>query len=68
MKDFKLKDEYDFSTAVRARFYKPKKTPTTLRLDDDILLILKKQALELKLPYQSLINSILRKHCNALLK
>jgi hypothetical protein len=28
---------------VRGRFYKPKKIPTTMKLDDDILLFFKKQ-------------------------
>lgn len=43
------------------RFYKPKKVPTTLRLDDDILLYFKKKASEQKVPYQTLINAYLRK-------
>lgn len=42
--DFNLKKEYDFSKGIRGRFYRPKKVPTTIRLDDDddILLFLKK--------------------------
>ena len=36
--EFEMLDEYDFSDAVRGRFYKPKKVPTTIRLDNDILL------------------------------
>ncbi len=63
--DYELKDHYDFSNAIRGRFYRPKKIPTSLRLDDDVLVILKKEASEKKIPYQTLINSLLREHCKA---
>ena len=53
-------DEYDFSDGVRGRFYKPTKVPTTMRLDNDVLLFLKKQASEKKIAYQTLINNLLR--------
>ncbi len=59
--DFELKEDYDFSDGVRGRFYKPKKIPTTLRLDNDIILYFKKRASEEKVPYQALINALLRK-------
>jgi len=59
--EYEMKDEYDFSGGVRGRFYKPKKIPTTLRLDDDIILYFKKKASEQKVPYQTLINAYLRK-------
>ncbi|MBN2826165.1 MAG: BrnA antitoxin family protein [Campylobacterales bacterium] len=59
--DYEIKEEYDFSGGVRGRFYKPKKVPTTLRLDDDIVLYFKKRASEEKVPYQTLINALLRK-------
>jgi predicted DNA binding CopG/RHH family protein len=59
--DYEMQDEYDFSDGVRGRFYEPKKIPTTLRLDNDIILYFKKLASEQKVPYQSLINSLLRK-------
>lgn len=59
--EFEMKDEYDFSGGIRGRFYKPKKVPTTLRLDDDIILYFKKKASEQKVPYQTLINAFLRK-------
>ena len=58
--DFELKDNYDFSDGIRGRFYKPKKIPTSMRLDNDILIFLKKQASEKKIAYQTLINSLLR--------
>lgn len=60
--DFELKDDYDFSSGVRGRFYKPKKVPISLRLDNDILLFLKKEASEKKIAYQGLINTLLREH------
>ena len=60
--EYEMLDEYDFSDAVRGRFYKPKKVPTTIRLDNDILLFLKKQANEKKIAYQTLINNLLREY------
>lgn len=39
--DYELPDEIDFSHAARGRFYQPKKVPTTIHLDDDILLFFK---------------------------
>ncbi|MDD5360304.1 MAG: BrnA antitoxin family protein [Sulfurovaceae bacterium] len=63
--NYEMKEEYDFSGGVRGRFYKPKKIPTTLRLDDDIILYFKKRASEEKVPYQTLINAFLRKELKA---
>lgn len=57
---FEMKDSYDFSSGVRGRFYQPKKVSTTIRLDNDILLFLKKKASEDHIGYQTLINSLLR--------
>jgi predicted DNA binding CopG/RHH family protein len=59
--DYEMLDEYDFSGGIRGRFYKPKKVPVSLRLDNDIVLYFKKLASEKKVPYQTLINSLLRK-------
>jgi len=58
--DFELKEEYDFSKGVRGRLYRPRKISTSMRLDNDILLYLKKIASEKKIGYQTLINNILR--------
>ena len=58
--EFELKSEYDFSKGIRGRFYRPKKISTSMRLDNDILLYLKKIASEKKIGYQTLINTILR--------
>lgn len=60
--DFELTDNYDFTGGIRGRFYKPKKVPTSMRLDDDILLFLKKEASEKRIAYQTLINNLLREH------
>ena len=65
--NYELEDNYDFTGGVRGRFYKPKKAPITLRLDDDIILFLKKEASEKKVPYQTLINSLLREHTQAIM-
>jgi uncharacterized protein (DUF4415 family) len=66
--DYEMLDEYDFSDGVRGRFYKPTKVPTTMRLDNDILLFLKKQASEKKIAYQTLINNLLREYMQNRLK
>ena len=58
--NFKMKKEYDFSRGTRGRFYSPKKISTTIRLDDDVLLYLKKLASIKKIRYQTLLNGILR--------
>ena len=59
--DYEMEDEYDFSGGTRGRFYEPKKIPVSLRLDNDIILFFKKLASEKKVPYQTLINALLRK-------
>ena len=58
--NFKMKKQYDFSQGTRGRFYSPKKISTTIRLDDDVLLYLKKLASIKKVRYQTLLNSFLR--------
>ncbi len=60
--DFELEDNYDFTGGIRGRFYKPKKIPTSMRLDNDVLLFLKKEASQKKIAYQTLINNLLREH------
>ena len=59
--DYEMLDDYDFSGGVRGRFYEPKKIPVSLRLDNDVVLFFKKLASEQKVPYQTLINALLRK-------
>jgi uncharacterized protein (DUF4415 family) len=60
--NFELENNYDFANGTRGRFYKPKKKPTSMRLDNDILIFLKKQASEKKIAYQTLINNLLREY------
>ena len=64
--EYEMQDEYNFSNGIRGRFYEPKKIPVTLRLDNDIVLYFKKLASERKVPYQTLINSQLRKELLAI--
>jgi len=68
--DFELEEHYDFSEGIRGRFYQPKKITETIQFDDDILLVIKKQASEQHIDYQILLNMILRdyaaKHYNYL--
>jgi predicted DNA binding CopG/RHH family protein len=64
--EYEMQDEYNFSNGIRGRFYEPKKIPVTLRLDNDIVLYFKKLANERKVPYQTLINSQLRKELLAI--
>jgi predicted DNA binding CopG/RHH family protein len=59
--DYEMLEDYDFSDGVRGRFCEPKKIPVSLRLDNDIVLYFKKLASEQKVPYQTLINALLRK-------
>jgi len=66
--DYELEDEYDFSDGIRGRFYEPKKIPVSLRLDNDIVLFFKKLASEKKVPYQTLINALLRKELQTLIR
>ena len=60
--DYEMKEEYDFTGGIRGRFYTPKKVSTTIRLDDDVLLYLKKIASMKKIGYQTLLNSLLREY------
>ncbi|DAB34180.1 MAG TPA: hypothetical protein CFH82_06625 [Sulfurospirillum sp. UBA12182] len=64
--EYEMEDEYDFTDGVRGRFYEPKKIPVSLRLDNDIILYFKKLASEKKVPYQTLINALLRKELQSL--
>jgi uncharacterized protein (DUF4415 family) len=59
---YEMEPEYDFSGAVRGRFYRPQKVSTTIRLDDDVILFFKKKAGEEKTGYQSLLNAALREY------
>ena len=60
--NYEMKDEYDFSDGIRGRFYKPKKIETTMKLDNDILMFLKKKASEKKIAYPTFMNMLLREY------
>ena len=55
-----MRKEYDFSDAVRGKFYRPNKIQKTIRLDEDIIEYFKEMADKKKIGYQTLINSALR--------
>lgn len=57
-----MKDEYDFSNAIRNPYAKNLKTKkvVTIRIDDDAVDYFKKLSTELGIPYQTLINSFLK--------
>ncbi|MHB8882614.1 MAG: BrnA antitoxin family protein [Thermodesulfovibrionales bacterium] len=60
--EMKLPGEVDFSKGIRGRFYRPHKVSTTIRIDDDVLLLFKKLATKKKAPYQTLMNEALRQY------
>lgn len=62
--EYEVREEYDFSHAVRGRFYRPTKRSTTIRLDADLILYFKKWASENKIGYQTLVNAALREYVN----
>jgi predicted DNA binding CopG/RHH family protein len=55
-----MRDEYDFTNAVKNPYAKRLKKSTTIRLDLSTLAYFKALAEEMGLPYQSLINLYLR--------
>ena len=62
--EYEIEAEYDFSSGVCGRFYRPRKRSTTIRFDDDLILYFKKWASERKISYQTLMNSALREYVN----
>jgi len=55
-----MRKEYDFSDSKPSPYAKKLKKQVTIRLDEDALEYFKSLALEMEMPYQSLINSYLR--------
>jgi uncharacterized protein (DUF4415 family) len=55
-----MKKEYDFSSGVRGKFYRPPKVQKTLRLDADVVEHFIVQAAKQHTGYQTLINKTLR--------
>ncbi len=56
-----MKKEYNFSKAVRGKFYRPKKVQKTIRIDQDTLDYYQKLSKQNGIPYQTLINLTLKK-------
>ena len=54
-----MREEYDFSNAVKNPYVKQKKTVVTIRLDQATVDYFKSLSAEVSLPYQTLINSFL---------
>ena len=54
-----MREEYDFSQAIKNPYVKPKKTTVTIRLDEATIEYFKSLSAEVSLPYQTLINSFL---------
>ena len=54
-----MRDEYDFTDAVKNPYVKPAKTAVTIRLDKATVEYFKGLSEEVNLPYQTLINSYL---------
>ena len=54
-----MREEYDFSNAIKNPYAKPDKRPVTIRLDVSIIEYFKALSIEVQMPYQTLINSLL---------
>ena len=55
-----MKDNYDFSKAIKNPYIKKLKKSVTIKLDEDVVAYFKKMSQEKNIPYQSLINLYLR--------
>ncbi len=54
-----MRDEYDFTNAVKNPYAKQQKTTVTIRLDATTVDYFKNLSEEVNIPYQTLINSFL---------
>jgi predicted DNA binding CopG/RHH family protein len=54
-----MRDEYDFSEGAKNPYGKPQKTTVTMRLDTTTVDYFKGLAVEVNMPYQTLINAYL---------
>ena len=61
-----MRKEYDFSKLKKAKpkYLKYLKEPVTIRLDPQVVSYFKSTALKIGMPYQSLINHILKDYVN----
>ena len=60
MKDFAMRDNYDFSNSIQNPYSKKLKRQITIRIDEDTIEFFKNMAEDKGIPYQSLINLYLR--------
>ena len=56
-----MKKEYNFSKGIRGKFHRPRKVQKTIRFDKDVLDFYQRMAQENGIPYQTLINLVLKK-------
>ncbi|EKD50219.1 MAG: hypothetical protein ACD_62C00608G0009 [uncultured bacterium] len=56
-----MKKEYDFTKGIRGKFHRTIKIQKTLRLDKDVLEFYQNMAMKNGIPYQTLINLVLKK-------
>ena len=54
-----MREEYDFSNAIKNPYTKPSKTTVTIRLDKATVDYFKGLSEEISMPYQTLINAYL---------
>lgn len=54
-----MREEYDFSKAVKNPYIRPEKTTVTIRLDKTTVEYFKGISEEINIPYQTLINAYL---------
>lgn len=55
-----MREEYDFSNAIKNPYVDRLKKQITIRIDDDIIAYFKNMAENSGIPYQNLINLILK--------
>lgn len=57
-----MKKEYDFSKGIKNPYSKKLKTRISINVDNDVIDYFKKQSNNIGIPYQTLINLLLRKY------
>lgn len=57
-----MKKEYDFSKGIKNPYTKKLKTRVSINFDNDVIEYFKKQSLKTGIPYQTLINLLLKEY------
>ena len=57
-----MKKEYNFSKGIKNPYSKKLKTRISINVDNDVIDYFKKQSNNIGIPYQTLINLLLRKY------